>query len=201
MGWTRYDSDAPRYDDPQLTVYSNLNGYVNAAADHQWLSEHDWVDIHTDSERDLVAIEPQSDEEGTLMLSRENGRGADVSFKPALQHDLALDPDDIEETHHVPLEWDDEHGWAVADLSALRDGETGDHEPTKGGRRGDDLDTGARWCPCGFESDSERGISIHQARTHDNADDYEILTEPPADDEDGEDQEDDVDTNEADDTD
>jgi hypothetical protein len=190
MSWTRYDSDAPRYDDPLLTVYSNLNGYVNAAADYKWFDDYDWADIHTDAERDLLAIEPQPDGEGALKLSRRHGLGADLSFKPPLEHDLGFDTGDLDETYHVPLEWDDEHGWAVADLSALRDGDTGDHEPTNGGQRGDDADTDDRWCSCGHGPTSERGIRIHAGRTHDDDEDWEILDHPPEDSGDSNDEED-----------
>lgn len=172
MSWQRYDPDAPRHGDPQLTLYRNLNGYLNAPADWQWFRDAAEVDVHVDPDRELIALEPQPEGEGYLTLARENDYGADVSFKPPLEHELGFDTEMLDGSLHVPLEWDDEHGWLVVDLSGLRDAGDADEQANE--------DDGTRWCgKCGDDFVSARGVEIHDGKADGHDGPADIREEPP----------------------
>ena len=151
MPWETYDPDETTrsVDDPRLTIYTTLSGRINASADSRFYEGHESVQFHVDAERGLLAIEPAGDD-GDYQLSRGDGpgSGADLACKYALRDGLGIEEDDLDDTEFCVLEWDDEHGWAVADVSTLVDaaeetaesgtvetdtGDDGDSNPTEDG--------------------------------------------------------------------
>lgn len=193
MGFQRFDPDAPRHDEPQLTIYGHLSGYVNAAADYQWFADYDAVIFHVDREATRLAIEPATAEEGDYSLSRERDTlGADLSTRYPLVNELGFDDDTLDDSVFVDLEWDDDRGWAVADLEPLLDdGSDGGTErsPNTGGDT-TDSDDGTKWCgACGKMLTSARGVSVHHGKADDgdHTGPADIRDEPPEDDE-GDDQ-------------
>jgi hypothetical protein len=134
-----YESEtAFRNDDPRLTVYSNLNGYINAAADRRWFEDYDELDIGFVADEGLLVLRPTED--GRYSLSRESnkGQGADIHITSAIKH--AWGVLDIEDTTRVPLH--EEGGHIVADLSELltEDDDQADDEDKTAGREDDQAD-------------------------------------------------------------
>jgi len=160
MPWETYDPDETTrsVDDPRLTIYTTLSGRINAAADSRFYEGHESVRFHVDAERGLLAIDPAGDD-GDYQLSRGDGSGsgADLACKYALRDGLGIKEDDLDDTEFCDLEWDDEHGWAIADVSALVDAAKG---PTESGSvetdTGDDGDSDST-------EDSEGAEDAHDA--------------------------------------
>lgn len=119
MAFERYDADRPQVNQPKLTIYSNLNGYLNAAADHQWFEDYDEVLFFVDADAMQLAIQPCEEGDGDYQLSRDDGRGADIAIQYPLENGIGFDDDTLDETARVTLEWDDDREWAVADVSTL----------------------------------------------------------------------------------
>jgi len=119
-----YESQtAHRSDDPQLTVYTNLNGYINAAADREWFADFDAMDIGFVVDEGLLVFRP--DDDGRYSLSREanKGQGADVHVTSAIKH--AWGDPGLKDTQKVPMR--EAGGHIVADLSELVFDDTADH--------------------------------------------------------------------------
>jgi hypothetical protein len=101
-----------------MTVYSTLDGYLNAPADKRWLNDYDHVAILLNRETNQIAFEPVDEEtEETYALSRSDGdAGADVSTNLAFR-ELGIDEGDITETVELGLEEDD--GRVIVDTEPL----------------------------------------------------------------------------------
>lgn len=105
---------------PQLSIYANGNGHVNAAGD-QLLGKPDRVNLRIDDAEGLLGLVPtDEDDPNGYAVSRDTrndrSNGGDVNVKTALRH-LGVDVDALEATRHVELA--DEEGIAVADLSGF----------------------------------------------------------------------------------
>jgi len=117
---------------PQMSIYANGNGHVNAAGDHL-LGKPDRVTLRIDDAEGLLGLDPtDGDDPNGYAVSRDTrndrSNGGDVNVKTALRH-LGVDVDALEATRHVELA--DEDGIAVADLSGFpgldsEDGKGGD---------------------------------------------------------------------------
>lgn len=178
-----YDSFSPhRGSDPELSVYSNLNGYLNSPADQEWFADVDRVEVGTVADEQLLVFRPAED--GRYALSRENYDrfGADVHITPAIK-DTWGDPH-LKETHYAPLH--EQGDLIVADLSEIVDAdETDETEPANGpagekvetepAESGDSEDSDGpedevECEDCGDSFKNERGLKIHQGRYDDCGD-------------------------------
>jgi hypothetical protein len=111
-----YESQtAHRTDDPQLTIYTNLNGYINAAADRQYFEDYDDLDIGFVTDEYLLVLRPADDGRYALSREDEKGKGADIHVTSAIKH--AWGDPGLEETQQVPIR--EAGGHIVADLSDL----------------------------------------------------------------------------------
>lgn len=116
MSWERHRTSQVHVDDPELTIYTNLNAYINLAADNRYCEGFEECLIHRDVDNARVAIEPVDD--GDYSLSRaKSKRGIDVALRSALQA-IGLDDDTLEESVKLPLTWSEDVG-LVADVSDL----------------------------------------------------------------------------------
>jgi hypothetical protein len=150
----------------KLTVYSNLNGYVNAVADRRWFEGCDQFDLGVVPDEDLIVF--RSDDDGRYRFCREGSAGADVSITAALKRhwpELSL-----EETARVPMR--QRGDLVVADLAPLLSGtesvSAGSH--TEGDKStdaaGEEEDDSTTVCPdCGNEFKNEGGLNIHLGQT------------------------------------
>jgi len=184
MGFQRFDPEAPRVEKPRLTIYGHLSGYLNAEADYQWFQDYDEVVFHVDPDRHLFAIEPAESGEGDYALSRDGeGHGADLSTRYPLVEQLDFDDDTLDESAFVELEWDDGHGWAVADLSgsAEEGAAGGDERPReKAEDQQNASGNGPKYCgTCGHRFASARGVSIHHSKADDHEGEPVIREEEP----------------------
>jgi hypothetical protein len=95
------------------------------------------------------------------------------------EQETDLSPDETEgdgETESHPSEEQSDTG---ADTEAGAD-DGDDDDTSRGGVRGDDLDTGPRWCgQCGAQFDNKRGVKVHTTRTHGGS--YDIRETEPED--------------------
>jgi len=116
----QWHPDPQRGGSSDLAIYQTLDGRIGAAADREWFADAEAVEIGSDPDDGLLALRPAgSDDEPQLRtLSRDSEAGAEVALASHLKHAFGEEPfGGIEETIHVDLEWDDEFGAAVADLS------------------------------------------------------------------------------------
>jgi DNA-binding transcriptional ArsR family regulator len=121
MPWETYEPsyDNQSADEPRLTIYQNRSGYINRYADETWLDDHETIIFHADPGRGLLAIEPAGSD-GDYKISRKNeDPGGDIATQYVLRDSFDIDEDDIDETAYLDLTWNDERGWAVADVSGL----------------------------------------------------------------------------------
>lgn len=119
MPWQRYTRrpDSINHEYLQLSVYANGSGRIMKAARQRWFDGGDTeIAIYYDREKPAVAFDPEPDEEDRHVLRL--GPDGNVSIKPVLR-DAGVDVAAIEETHHLPLEEDNETGYVVVDLSEL----------------------------------------------------------------------------------
>lgn len=118
MNLRRINTDAHQSPAPLLSVYGDLGGHINAAADRRWFAGHEYVRFWGDADAGLLGLEPTTDPNDgyVLALSRkgENDYGGDISPKPILRDVFGLTPDDVTETTRIPLEWRDDHDPPVA---------------------------------------------------------------------------------------
>lgn len=111
-----YESQtAHRSDDPQLTVYTNLNGYINAAADREWFADFDAMDIGFVVDEGLLVFRPGDDGRYSLSREADKGQGADVHVTSAIKH--AWGDPGLKDTQKVPMR--EAGGHIVADVSGL----------------------------------------------------------------------------------
>lgn len=104
---------------PQLTVYGNGQGYLNAVA-VDVLGDYPAVQAFVEPETfrvALVGVDGEGEHDYALDCETETS-GGDFRFQSALKQ-LGIDTDDIEETHQFPLT--NEDGLLVGDVSALAD--------------------------------------------------------------------------------
>lgn len=142
MPWETYEPsyDNQAQDEPRLTIYKNRSGYLNGCADETWFDGHDTIVFHADPGRELLAIEPAGSD-GDYTISRgDDGFGGDVATQFVLRDSFGIEDDDITDTSYVDLEWNDERGWAVADVSELLDDESDPVEVETGNAVGDSSD-------------------------------------------------------------
>jgi len=122
-----------RSTDPQLTIYGNGGGYLNAVA-VDVIGDHPAVRAFVDGTDYRVAfVGADGDGDHDYSLDRDSETsGGDFRMQSALRQ-LGIGPDDIDETHQFPLS--NEDGVLVGDVSELSDGgeltETSDDETTR----------------------------------------------------------------------
>jgi hypothetical protein len=174
-GWSRLTKGQNgQQEGPKFSVYANGKGYFNAAADVTLLGSPDAVEIFTDQAGGRIAFRPaeEADDDVAYQLTRYNEHGADINITGALNA-LGVDISALEETHFADLEEVD--GLIVADVSPLLPSETSadDETVTEDVPAPDDADADTYDCDvgdCDYSTDSERGLAIHQGRSHQDDD-------------------------------
>jgi hypothetical protein len=151
--------------EPQLTIYSNLNGYINACADETWFAEYEAVDLGVVPDENLLVF--RGDDHGQFSLSRNAEKnGADVSITATLKrHWPGLE---LDETTYVDLV--ERGNLVVADLSPLLpvddDQSSQDPSTVDADDANDAEGDAAATCPdCGNEFKNEAGLNIHLGQT------------------------------------
>lgn len=171
--WTPVASNRTYRTDPCISVYRNLNGYLNRLADEMWFAEYDHVVVLIDEADNYLGFKPvDANRPDAYQLSRgEDGElGADVTVKPALKK-LGLEEECFPETQKLDLEETDD-GIVAVDVTPLLE-EAG----LEGADESDDIaeegieDDGVE----GFECDecektfsTETGRNIHYGQIHDD---------------------------------
>ena len=103
---------------PRLTIYANGNGYVNAAADKQFLDGAPACRVLVDAENTRIALDPvdAQDPDGYSVTREDDAPGGDLRVIGALER-LGVDVDALDDTRFLSLEKEGE--LLVADCSEL----------------------------------------------------------------------------------
>jgi len=114
-------------DGPQLAIYPDGSGRINAAADRRWFDDTDAVEFYVDAEGRALGLARCSEPgDHAYAATRSGGRpGRDVALTNVLAH-LGIAADDLDETVYVRLEHNPREGLLVGDLDALFDAVGGD---------------------------------------------------------------------------
>jgi hypothetical protein len=171
---------------PELTIYTDGTGRLNAGADRA-LDEPDAVQFLANINEQMVGIAAadSADQLDTFSVTRGDSAGGDVRPRKALER-IGIGIETIDETAKIPL--DQTGDMLVADCSDLledpaadtrtddsdraMDGTTSDADASddeEGGEDGLDLYE-CRYNDCEFTSASEHGRNIHEGQVHDDED-------------------------------
>lgn len=153
MGFSEYSEKTHhRTSEAYLSVGPGTPGYLTVAAVREYYRDVDEITYLTDVEYSRLGIHPgpRSESSRTYTLSGKDG-GASIALTTVLA-EYGITREDIESTHHLALEYDDDAGFPVVDLSPL----VAEY-------------TQVVPCPeCGKRCKSESGVKSHHTRTHDD---------------------------------
>lgn len=98
--WERYDGH--RTTDPQLSIYGDATGHINAAADRMFFQDAEEITVFVDGDEHRIAFVPGCEGYQPLALSRSGKAGADVNIKSALRS-AGVDVEELDGTTFIDL--------------------------------------------------------------------------------------------------
>ncbi|UIO98929.1 hypothetical protein Hbl1158_10320 [Halobaculum sp. CBA1158] len=156
MEFDEYDGRNATADRPvDLRIYAGGNqATVTAGAVEEYFTRYgspvDEVGYLTNTDKSVIAFDPEGESGDTFTLTISDGSGA-LAVKGVLAKAFDVDIDDISTKHVLDLETDDETGFVVADLKPVVEDATDDVH-----------------CPkCGKRCAGEPAMKNHASRVHD----------------------------------
>lgn len=123
--WTPIQTAQSTRTKPRLTIYSNGNGYINAAADKEFFDTPEALRLFVDEDSNRIGFVPVEDktEDGAYSFTTDTDydHGGDIRLIPALEV-LGVDINDLDDTRFFRIK--EHEGLPSADVSELLDSET-----------------------------------------------------------------------------